>query len=58
VTVAGPSLTFADAYATTAFAMGERGVDWLDQLDGYRAYVVTAHQRAIWTHDFDVLLAT
>jgi FAD:protein FMN transferase len=58
VTVAGPSLTFADAYATTAFAMGERGVEWLDQLDGYGAYVVTAHQRAIWTNDFDVLLAT
>jgi thiamine biosynthesis lipoprotein len=58
VTVAGPSLTFADAYATAAFAMGERGVAWLGQLDSYGGYVVTAHQRAIWTDDFDVLLAT
>ena len=56
VTVAGPSLTFADAYATAAFAMGEYGVDWVARLVDYSGYVVTAHGRAIWTHPFDMLL--
>jgi thiamine biosynthesis lipoprotein len=56
VTIAGPSLTFADAYATAAFAMGEHGVDWLARLAGYSGYVVTAHGRAIWTHPFNMLL--
>ena len=55
-TVAGPSLTFADAYATAVFAMGERGVDWLRRLDRYSGYVVTAQRRAIWTDPFDVIL--
>lgn len=58
VTVAGPSLTFADAYATAAFSMGEHGVDWLAHLGSYSGYVVTAQRRAIWTHLFDALLAT
>lgn len=35
VTVVGPSLTWADAYATTVFVMGEEGPAWLDQFAGY-----------------------
>jgi thiamine biosynthesis lipoprotein ApbE len=58
VTVAGPSLTFADAYATVAFAMGEHGVDCVAHLGSYSGYVVTAQRRATWTHLFDALLAT
>ncbi len=40
VTVVGRSLTFVDAYATAAFAMGEAGFDWLAELDGYEAMAV------------------
>jgi thiamine biosynthesis lipoprotein len=35
VTVVGPQLMWADAYATTVFVMGEAGLDWICQFDGY-----------------------
>jgi len=42
VTVVGPSLTYADAYATAAFAMGRPGLSWVGSHPGYRAYGITA----------------
>ena len=44
LTVVGPSLTMADAYATTAFAMGAPGLGWVAAHAGYRAYGVTADE--------------
>jgi thiamine biosynthesis lipoprotein len=41
VTVTGPDLAIADAYATAALAMGQRGIDWLPTLVGYESAVVT-----------------
>jgi thiamine biosynthesis lipoprotein len=41
VTVVGPDLGLADAYATAAVAMGMPGLNWLAQLSGYEAAVVT-----------------
>jgi FAD:protein FMN transferase len=41
VTVVGPGLTLADAYATAAFAMGSRARDWVESLDGYEAFAIT-----------------
>lgn len=41
VTVAGPDLGVADAYATAAVAMGRGGLDWLAELAGYEVAVVT-----------------
>jgi FAD:protein FMN transferase len=42
VTIAGPSLALADAYATAAFAMGPaRARDWTASLDGYAAFAIT-----------------
>jgi FAD:protein FMN transferase len=41
VTVTGPDLALADAYATAALAMGRAGTDWLAGLDGYESAVVT-----------------
>jgi FAD:protein FMN transferase len=38
LTVVGPSLTLADAYATAAFAMGSGGLTWVSGHPGYRAY--------------------
>ncbi|GIF18209.1 thiamine biosynthesis lipoprotein [Actinoplanes tereljensis] len=48
VTVVGPSLALADAYATAALAMGEPGLTWLAKLatDGYDSAVVTDDGRA------------
>jgi FAD:protein FMN transferase len=42
LTVVGPSLALADAYATAAFAMGQaRARDWTESLSGYQAYAIT-----------------
>lgn len=58
VTVVGPNLTFADAYATAAFAMGTRGLAWLAGRPGYEGCAVTAdpdgsNARLAWTPGFD-----
>jgi FAD:protein FMN transferase len=39
-TVTGPDLTFADAYATAVFVMGEVGIEWIDGIPGYEAVVI------------------
>ena len=40
MTVVGPSLAWADAFATAAFAQGEAGLAWVTELDGYAAIAV------------------
>jgi thiamine biosynthesis lipoprotein len=40
VTVIGPSLTWADVYATAAFARGVTALEWLNTLEGWQAVVV------------------
>jgi thiamine biosynthesis lipoprotein len=40
VTVVGPSLLWADVYATAACARGAEGFDWLATMDGYEALVL------------------
>jgi thiamine biosynthesis lipoprotein len=41
-TVVGPSLTFADAYATAAFVLGRQALGWIGDLDGYEALLIDA----------------
>lgn len=53
VTVAGPSLTLADAYATAAFAMGpDRAREWTESLDGYEAFAILPDGSAWQTRGF------
>ena len=49
LTVVGPSLTWADAYATTAFVLGLEGLAWVADHAGYGALAITADDRVIWT---------
>jgi thiamine biosynthesis lipoprotein len=42
VTVTGPSLLWADVYATAAAARGPAALDWLDGVPGYEAMLVGA----------------
>ncbi|GGY88319.1 FAD:protein FMN transferase [Streptomyces rochei] len=50
VTVVAPRLTWADCWATAAFAMGAReGLRWLESLDGVEALLVTAGDEVRWT---------
>ena len=53
MTVVGPSLTWADAWATAAYAMGIRGVDWVArELDGYEACAISSDRRLIMSAGF------
>ena len=40
LTVVGPSLAWADAFATAAFARGHDGLGWLARFDGYVGFAV------------------
>ena len=49
VTVVGPDLGTADAYATAAFALGSRGPAWTAGLDGYDALTIVPGGRVLAT---------
>jgi thiamine biosynthesis lipoprotein len=57
MTVVGPSLTFADAYATAAYVLGLDGLDWVAAHDGYDAYAITWQDTVRWTAGMDRYLA-
>ena len=62
MTIVGPSLTFADAYATAAFAMGPTGLAWAAGLPEYEGCSITADSdgsngRLAWTPGFDSYFA-
>jgi FAD:protein FMN transferase len=57
VTVAGPELGAADAYATAAFAMGARGPEWTATLGAYAALTILAPDRVLSTPGMDALRA-
>lgn len=52
VTVVGPTLVEADAFATTVFVMGLDGLEWLAEHAGYDAMVVTHDDRVVATPGF------
>jgi thiamine biosynthesis lipoprotein len=52
VTIVGPELATADAYATAAFAMGEAGAAWATILSGYEALCITSDHRVLSTPGF------
>jgi thiamine biosynthesis lipoprotein len=48
-TVTGPSLTWADVYATAAVARGRGAITWLDGVAGYQALVVDSGRGLVST---------
>jgi FAD:protein FMN transferase len=56
VTVTGPELATADAYATAAFAMGRRGALWTAGLPGYEAMTILSGGRVLSTAGFPASL--
>src|SRR5204863_5663529 len=52
VTIVGPELATADAYATAAFAMGEAGPEWTASLGLYEAMTILADDRVLLTPAF------
>jgi FAD:protein FMN transferase len=57
VTVVGPDLGMADAYATAAFAMGADGPAWTLGLDGYDAMTILADETVSTTPGFPAVTA-
>jgi thiamine biosynthesis lipoprotein ApbE len=45
--------TKADRFATAAFAMGKRGIYFIEQLPGFEGYVINASARATFTTGFE-----
>jgi thiamine biosynthesis lipoprotein len=52
VTITGPKLATADAYATAAFAMGSRGPAWTARLDAYEAMSILENETVLSTPGF------
>jgi thiamine biosynthesis lipoprotein len=56
LTVVGPSLAWADAYATAGFVLGDRALDWVTDRVGYGALAIDANRRLGWTSRLDPFL--
>jgi thiamine biosynthesis lipoprotein len=52
VTIVGPDLATADAYATAAFAMGRNGPPWTARLTGYEAMTILDDDTVLYTPAF------
>jgi FAD:protein FMN transferase len=57
LTVVGPNVYEADRFATAAFAMGSRGIEFMAGLEGFDAYMVDAEGTAVYTPGFARYLA-
>ena len=53
LTVIGPNVYEADRFATAAFAMGKRGISFIEQLPGFEGYMIDASARATFTSSFE-----
>lgn len=53
LTVVGPDICEADRFATAAFAMGRRGIFFVEALEGFEAYMIDRDGRATFTTDFN-----
>lgn len=53
LTVIGPNIYDADRFATSAFAMGRAGINFIESLDGHEAYMITSDRRATLTSGFE-----
>jgi thiamine biosynthesis lipoprotein len=53
LTVIGPNVYEADRFATAAFAMGKRGISFIEQLPGFEGYMIDASARATFTSGFE-----
>lgn len=53
ITVVGPDVYEADRFATAAFAMGMKGIQFIEGLSGFEGYMIDAHARATYTSAFE-----
>jgi thiamine biosynthesis lipoprotein len=53
LTVIGPDVYEADRFATAAFAMGKRGIAFIEDLPGFEGYLIDTSARATFTSGFE-----
>jgi len=53
ITVIGPNVYEADRYATAAFAMGKKGIEFLEHLKGFAGYMIGKDRMATMTSGFE-----
>lgn len=53
ISVLGPDIAEADRFATAAFAMGRRGIAFIEGLNGFEGYQIDRHGIAIMTSGFE-----
>ena len=53
ITVIGPNIYEADRFATAAFAMGKKGIQFIEALAGFEGYMIDAQARATFTRGFE-----
>ena len=53
ITIIGPNIYEADRFATAAFAMGKKGIQFIERLVGFEGYMIDAHARATFTSGFE-----
>ena len=53
LTVIGPNIYEADRFATAAFAMGKKGISFIEQLPEFEGYMIDASARATFTSGFE-----
>ncbi len=53
LTVIGPNVCEADRFATAAFAMGRRGITFIERLPGFEGYMIDAQAQATFTSGFE-----
>lgn len=53
ITVIGPDVYEADRFATAAFAMGEKGIDFIASLPGFEGYMIPKKGEAVMTNGFN-----
>lgn len=53
LTVVGPNVYEADRFATAAFAMGKKGIYFIEKLAGFEGYMIDATAHAMFTSGFE-----
>jgi thiamine biosynthesis lipoprotein len=52
ISVIGPNVYEADRFATAAFAMGEKGIEFIEKLKGFEGYMIQNDHKAVYTSEF------
>jgi len=53
ISVIGPNIYEADRFATAAFAMGEKGIEFIQKLKGFAGYMIKNNQIAVMTNGLE-----